>query len=319
MSTASFFHPCNPFWGETGSDILQLKEEVSALSHEVAALRDYVEGKRGEAVCVVPQNQGLDPEERFLKLENDVAKLTEILGHFAQIQKTPANDGTDERSYVNPKEQMFHETQFVMGSSVEKQGPLAEVETEEWADMDVKKEMFLEAAPTVSPAEDHHQERGVSLASADRRSSRQSVQRMFSSVTTVPTEYHFTESVWSASAWIGQAPVVESCILSTVLLVNVLVQLYFSVVVIENMGSYSDVSLADDDLEGFLAWRTGTAHHMAHYDETTNTSLATRVCDSYPGTITAFDQMQSQRLVCTRATAAPMTLRLRDRDWPCSP
>ena len=187
---------------------------------------------------------------------------------------------------------MFQETQSVMGSSVEKQGPLAEVETEEWADMDVKKEMFLESAPTVSPAEDHHQERGVSLASADRRSSRQSVQRTFSSVTTVPTEYHFTESVWSASAWIGQAPVVESCILSTVLLVNILVQLYFSVLVIGNMGSYSDVSLADDDLEGFLAWRTGTAHHMAHYDETTNTSLATRVCDSYPGTITAFDQMQ---------------------------
>ena len=90
MSTASFFQPFNPIWGETGSEILQLKEEVSALSHEVAALRDYVEGKRGEAVCVAPQNQGLDPEERFLKLENDVAKLTEILGHFAQIQKTPS-------------------------------------------------------------------------------------------------------------------------------------------------------------------------------------------------------------------------------------
>ena len=65
----------------------------------------------------------------------------------------------------------------------------------------------------------------------------------------------FSDSVWCASAFVGVVSFWESLILVAAMALNTLIQVYFSALITMNLGSLSDIGLADEDLEGFLSWR----------------------------------------------------------------
>ena len=104
--------------------------------------------------------------------------------------------------------------------------------------------------------------------------------------------YEFSESVWSACAFVGVVPCWESLTLMVAMALNTLIQVYFSALIMMNLGGLSDIGLADEDLEGFLSWRVSLAHHVTNYDEITNTSLATRVCHGWQANIASYTQLE---------------------------
>ena len=253
----------------TSNEVLQGK--VAILSHEVAELRDQAQcqGYRlVDADAPLPpwvdkkcetdgtSNEVLGAVDRLTKIERDVAELTKVMEQYVKDQNASVADASQERTELDCEE-MLNKTQS--GT------PL----TEEIRESAV-----------------------ISVSVMDRSSSRKSLVKVMSSMTTITTVFYFDESVWSAAAWVGHLSFVESATVSVVLIVNVCVQLYFTILVVLNLGDYSDISLADNDLKGFLAWRVTSAHHVKNYDEITNTSLATRVCDHWPGIIASYDQMQ---------------------------
>ena len=105
-------------------------------------------------------------------------------------------------------------------------------------------------------------------------------------------EYQLHESVWDATLWIGLASSWPSLITGLLMLMNIGVQAYFCYLISDHLGGISDMSLGDEDLDGFLSWRITAAHHVRHYDEVTNTSLATRVCGQWSAATASYDQMQ---------------------------
>ena len=104
--------------------------------------------------------------------------------------------------------------------------------------------------------------------------------------------YEFSESVWSASAFVGVVSCWESLTLMVAMALNTLIQVYFSALIVMNLGDLSDIGLADEDLEGFLSWRVSLAHHVMNFDEITNTSLATRVCHGWQANIASYTQLE---------------------------
>ena len=142
------------------------------------------------------------------------------------------------------------------------------------------------------------QSRAVSSSSGTqkRKSGRTSIGTVFqhfaTSLATTPSAYIFTESVWSAAAWVGLTSSCDSFFLSFVCVLNVLIQAYFTLLISLNLGRLSDMALSDSDLEGFMFWRFTSAHHVRNYDEITGTSLATRVCGTWPAITASYDQLQ---------------------------
>ena len=103
--------------------------------------------------------------------------------------------------------------------------------------------------------------------------------------------YHFSNSVWIASFWVGVAPIAESVAILMLLMANTVLQLYFCVLLVMNMGNRAHMGIEDNDLRGLLSWRTTAAHDFKNYDANTNTSLAARVCGSWSAAIVSSDQM----------------------------
>ena len=83
--------------------------------------------------------------------------------------------------------------------------------------------------------------------------------------------FHFSNSVWIASLWVGIAPTAESLAIIMLLTLNALLQAYFCVLIAMNMGVMSHMGIEDADLEGLLSWRTTAAHSFMNYDSITNT------------------------------------------------
>ena len=106
--------------------------------------------------------------------------------------------------------------------------------------------------------------------------------------------YHFSQSVWVASFWIGIAPTAESVNIVVLLVVNGILQMYFCVLIAMNMGHQDNMGIEDDDLIELISWRTTSAHDFSNYDATTNTSLAARVCGSWGAVVMSAVQVDAE-------------------------
>ena len=91
------------------------------------------------------------------------------------------------------------------------------------------------------------------------------------------------DSVYYASLWVGMFGHADSIMTCILLVLNVVMQFYFCTLIALNLGSVDEMGLSTDQLESFLHWRLSVAHHVDHYDSTSNTSLASRVCDGFGG------------------------------------
>ena len=91
------------------------------------------------------------------------------------------------------------------------------------------------------------------------------------------------DSVYYASLWVGMFGHADSIMTCVMLVLNVVMQFYFCALIAINLGSVDEMGLSTDQLESFLQWRLSVAHHVDHYDSTSDTSLASRVCDGFGG------------------------------------
>ena len=98
----------------------------------------------------------------------------------------------------------------------------------------------------------------------------------------IPTEYKFQESVWDVSVWIGLFNLRDSALTAGIVFLNIFVQVYFCILIHNNLSDISLMSLSDYDLESFLNWRIVT-QHVVHYDHVFNTSHAAEACGPWGG------------------------------------
>ena len=93
--------------------------------------------------------------------------------------------------------------------------------------------------------------------------------------------------------WIPFTPWWESLVTVCLVVFNITVQGYFCVLVSVNLGQLSDLYLSGENLRAHLIWRVTAGHSFQHYDELTNTSLATRVCSGWRAFSISYDQFQA--------------------------
>ena len=278
--------------------------ELSSVWHELDALRNQEqEQERVVDIDSLPTmanekqktagawNTSLDAEDRLVKVERDLAELTKLMNTCAKEQDTLAwNTSLDAEDRLAKVERDLAELTKSMNTCAVEQdtfvGNTSDRQDETRTELDCKEQVLDHLASVPRPPEEDDRER------ASDKSMRRSLQKVLTSMSTIPTLYCFSESVWVATAWVGHASFVESCAISATLMVNCFIQLYFTILVNSNLGFYDDAALSDHDLDGFLAWRITSAHHVKNYDEITDTSLATRVCDHWPGITASYDQSQ---------------------------
>ena len=303
MAAAGFFEPFKPVLRRVFSEIAQVKEEISSVWHELDALRNQEqEQERVVDMDSLPTvanekqktagawNTSLDAEDRLAKVERDLAELTKLMNTYAKEQDMLAwNASLDAEDRLAKVERDLAELTKLLKAYAKEQdtlvGNMSDTQDETRTEWDCKEQVLDHLASVTRPPEDDRER-------ASDKSMRRSLQKVLTSMSTIPTLYCFSESVWVATAWVGHASFVESCAISATLMVNCFIQLYFTILVNSNLGFYDDAALSDHDLDGFLAWRITSAHHVKNYDEITDTSLATRVCDHWPGITASYDQSQ---------------------------
>ena len=88
-------------------------------------------------------------------------------------------------------------------------------------------------------------------------------------------------SIWDAVLLVGIEGQELACSAWTImcLLLNVLVQGFFSIIVITQLASrvYSE-----DTVDAYMGWRINTAHNFKNYDLVSGQSLSARVCNADP-------------------------------------
>ena len=247
----------DPVFGKMSSQLQELTEEVSTLSSRITAIQN--EQLRGN--CNLPPDLDfadcISPrsvDDRVAKLERDLAVLTRSLE-----EKVPFQMSREDRENTSKEE----DVSFVgMNESSTSQ----------------------------------NQESGVMSHSTSTKPARTSIsksgQRLLTKIKRTPSAYTFPESVWFAAAWIGFTSRHDAFSLSFIYLLNMVIQLYFCILIHVNLGNLGDMGLADSDLEGFMFWRFTSAHNINDYDAITHTSLATRVCDNWPGITASYNQLQ---------------------------
>lgn len=138
-------------------------------------------------------------------------------------------------------------------------------------------EVLLEVAGLVAPT--NAGVAGTCKTSVVCKPEAKSAQDDIRSVTSAPLRdaYVFKESIWDAAIFLGTSRmgVVVSMYVAWLTFVNIFVQVFFCIIVLNN---FTSPTFDSESVLGFKLWRNSIAHDMKHLSYIADSSLASRVC-----------------------------------------